>query len=177
MTNGITLSTPPRTRLVDTVIDAALPLTPGMEMKIRQRHIAPGGGFVQTNPVRFKRKSDSPLKKKARRGFHGYPVATIAFYGPDDKRASKVAVGILHAVDAEPAALERWFAEEGDVRTDPAIGANILRFVQDHGAKSVLMTDGIIGCPHEEGIDYPEGQVCPRCPFWAVQPRPSRRSI
>ena len=121
--------------------------------------------------VRFKYHSDSPLKKKARRGFRGYPVATIAFYGPDDKRASKVAVGILHAEGAEPAALERWFAEDGDVRRDPGIGANILRFVQEHGAKTVIMTDGIIGCPHEEGIDYPDGQVCPQCPFWAHRDR------
>ena len=76
-------------------------------------HIAPGGRFVQTNSVRFKRKSDSPLKKKASHGFQGYPVATIAFYGPDDKRASKVAVGIVYAADAEPAALERWFGRGG----------------------------------------------------------------
>jgi hypothetical protein len=117
--------------------------------------------------VRFKQRADSPLKKKAHRGFRGYPAATIAFYGPDDKRASKVAVGIIQAEGAEPAALERWFTEEGDARTDPAIGAGILRFVQDHGAKSVVMTNGIIGCPHEEGIDYPDGQVCPQCPFWA----------
>jgi hypothetical protein len=24
----------------------------------------------------------------------------------------------------------------------------------------------VIGCPHEEGIDFPEGQECPYCPFW-----------
>jgi len=29
------------------------------------------------------------------------------------------------------------------------------------------MVDRIIGCPHEEGIDYPLGRTCPRCPFWA----------
>jgi hypothetical protein len=121
--------------------------------------------------VRFKRHSDSPLKKKAHRGFRGYPIATIAFYGPDDKRASKVAVAIVNAQDAEPAALERWFAQEDDVRTDPAVGAEILRFVQDHGAKSIVMTDRIIGCPHEEGVDYPEGQACPQCPFWTHRDR------
>jgi hypothetical protein len=103
--------------------------------------------------VRFKRYSDSSLTKKARRGFRGYPIATIAFYGPDDKRASKAAVAILHAQGAEPTVLERWFAEERDVRTDPAVGSEILRFVRDHGAKSVVMTDRIIGCPHEEGVD------------------------
>jgi len=121
--------------------------------------------------VRFKRHSDSPLKKKARRGFRGYPVATIAFYGPDDKRASKAAVGIVTAPDAEPVALERWFTEDGDVRTDPIVAGEILQFVRVHGARSVVMTDRIIGCPHEEGVDYPEGQVCPQCPFWAHRDR------
>ncbi|MDB5396087.1 MAG: hypothetical protein JWM91_3593, partial [Rhodospirillales bacterium] len=32
------------------------------------------------------------ISKKARRGFRGWPVATIAFYGPDLSRASKVTV-------------------------------------------------------------------------------------
>jgi hypothetical protein len=35
------------------------------------------------------------LGKRTKRGFRGYPLATIAFYGPDDTRASKVAVGII----------------------------------------------------------------------------------
>ena len=121
--------------------------------------------------MKFKRRSDSPLKKKARRGFQGYPVATIAFYGPNDQRASKVAVGIVTKEDADPDALERWFAEEGDVRTDPAVASQILEFIQRHSAKSVVMTERIIGCPHEEGVDYPDGGVCPQCPFWAHRDR------
>ena len=121
--------------------------------------------------MKFKRRSQSPLKKKARRGFRGYPVATVAFYGPDDTRASKVAVGVIATEGAEPVALERWFAEDRDVRADSAIGVQILEFIERHGAKSVVMADRIIGCPHEEGVDYPEGQVCPRCPFWAHRDR------
>lgn len=101
----------------------------------------------------------------------GYPIGTVAFYGPDEKYASKVAVAIVKAEGDEPTELERWFAEDIDVRTDPAIANDIVRFLQAHGAKSVVMTDRIIGCPHEEGIDYPEGQVCPRCPFWAHRDR------
>ena len=64
------------------------------------------------------------LKKISRKGFHGYPIATVAYYGPDIKRASKV-----------------------------------------------VITDRIIGCPHEEGLDYPEGSKCPQCPFWAFRDR------
>ncbi|MGH9387747.1 MAG: DUF1186 domain-containing protein [Vicinamibacterales bacterium] len=30
-----------------------------------------------------------------------------------------------------------------------------------------MASERIIGCPHEEGIDYPMGRSCPRCPFWA----------
>ena len=121
--------------------------------------------------MRIKQASDSPLKKRAHRGFRGYPIGTVAFYGPDNTRASKVAVGIVTAQDTEPIVLERWFAEDGDIRTDPVVASEILQFLEVHGAKSVVMSDGIIGCPHEEGIDYPVGQVCPQCPFWAHRDR------
>jgi hypothetical protein len=116
-------------------------------------------------------KRQSPLNKKAKRGFRGYPVATIMFYGPTDQRATKVAVGMIayEGADAEP--LRRWWSEEEDVRQSRAIGEAILDFIQGHEAKSVVMADRITGCPHEEGKDYPDGQVCPACPFWANRNR------
>ena len=86
-----------------------------------------------------------------RRGFRGYPVGTVAFYGPDDTRATKVAVGVVPAEDAEPTEIERWFNDERDVRADAAIGKAILDFLASHGVRSVALTGGIIGCPHEEG--------------------------
>jgi hypothetical protein len=121
--------------------------------------------------MKIKVRSDSPLKKKARRGFQGYPVATVAFYGPDDQRASKVAVGILPSENAEPDAFHRWFATDRDLRTDREVASEILGFIQRHEAKTVVMTSKVIGCPHEEGIDYPDGEVCPQCPFWAHRDR------
>ena len=71
------------------------------------------------------------LSKRAKKGFRGWPVATVALYGPDDSMATKLT---------------------------------------EARAKSVVMTDRIIGCPHEEGIDY-EGVTCPACPFWAGRDR------
>ncbi len=119
----------------------------------------------------MKIRSKSCLSKRAKRGFRGYPIATIAFYGPNDERASKAAVAIVPEEDAEPLALERWFSECGDIRSDPAIAEQILAFIHQYEAKSVTMADCIIGCPHEEGVDYPEGAVCPQCPFWANRDR------
>lgn len=120
---------------------------------------------------KLRRRSRSPLEKKARRGFRGYPVATIAFYGPNDEIASKVAVSIVPAEGAEADPLERWFSDDLDVRRDSTIGEEILAFIRRHEAKSVVMADRIIGCPHEEKIDYPEGEVCPECRFWAHRDR------
>jgi hypothetical protein len=98
-------------------------------------------------------------------------LATVAFYGPDDQRATKVAVGILRREGAEPDSLERWFSEGTDVRSDVAIAEQIGEFIDRQGAKSVALADRIIGCPHEEGIDYPHGTACPQCPFWANRDR------
>jgi len=111
------------------------------------------------------------LAKKAKRGFRGYPVATVALYGPDDKRASKVAVGIVAEENGKVSALERWSSEDEDIRTEPSILRAVLEFIEAHGVRSVVMTDRIIGCPHEEGVDYPDGEKCPQCPFWATRDR------
>lgn len=111
------------------------------------------------------------FRKKAKKGFDGYPVATVAYYGPDDQRASKVAVGIILAEGGDAEVLERWFSDINDVRTDPEILKEVLGFVSAHSAKSVVMADRILGCPHEEGKDYPEGEKCPKCTFWANRDR------
>ena len=117
----------------------------------------------------------SPLRhslgKKARKGFRGYPVATVAYYGPDNTRASKVALGIFLKEGEEAARLERFFSEEDDVRYDPSIQQQIQTLIKDFAVRSVAMADRIMGCPHEEVVDYPEGQSCPKCPYWAGRDR------
>lgn len=106
----------------------------------------------------------SRLSKKAKRGFRGYPAATLAFYGPNAEFASKIAVGIVQEEDGEPD-MHRWHATGPDVRADREIEAAVLDLLEKEGVKSVAMVDKIIGCPHEQGVDY-EGDWCPECPYW-----------
>ncbi len=113
----------------------------------------------------------SPLSKRARRGFRGYPVATVAYYGPTADVATKVAIGIVPAEGAGADVLERWWSEDEDARYSASIGMEIIAFLQDHRVKSVVLADRIIGCPHEEGHDYPAGDACPQCPYWASRDR------
>jgi hypothetical protein len=102
----------------------------------------------------------------------GYPIATIAYYGPDNKTASKVVVGIVRSGnDQEPLELRKWFARDQDLRMDSAIIHEMVDFIQAHSVHRVAMVDKIIGCPHEEGIDYPLEEACPQCPYWANRDR------
>ena len=73
----------------------------------------------------------------------------------------------MSAEDAEATDLRRWFSkEQTDIRDDIRVTEEVLAFITEAGAKSVVMTDRIIGCPHEEGIDYERAT----CPAGAVTP-------
>ena len=111
------------------------------------------------------------LRKKAKQGFQGYPVATVTYYGSDDTRASKVSIGIILVEGGEVATLVRWFNETSDIRMDAEVNEKIVNLLREHGVKSVVTPDRILGCPHEEGTDYPDGEKCPRCTFWANRDR------
>jgi hypothetical protein len=125
-----------------------------------------GVGSMKKGHGRF-----SILKGKSKRGFRGYPLATIAYYGPDATRATKVAVCVFADEHQEAGPPERWRSVDSDVRFDPEICGSIVEFVQAHNVKSVVMSPGVVGCPHEEGVDYPEGEKCPACPYWADKNR------
>lgn len=111
------------------------------------------------------------LRRRSKRKGGTFPAATIAFYGPDNRHASKVAVGIVASEDARVEPLERWYEKNLDVRVDPRIGEEVTGFLKSHGVRSVVVAEGIIGCPHEEGKDYPDGEECPECPFWKGKDR------
>ena len=96
-----------------------------------------------------------------------YPFATIAGYGPDNKTATKLVVGVFQRPgQTEPDPMRRWFKPDGGVDKDPTIMAEIAAFLKERGVQQTIMADRIMGCPHQEGVDYPTGGTCPHCPFW-----------
>jgi hypothetical protein len=117
------------------------------------------------------------LGRKLKQRFRGYPIATIAFYGPTAEFATKVVVGIFNDENVDADSLEKWFSQDSDIRLDSGIGEDLVAFIKSLEVKSVVVTDGIIGCPHEEGIDYPDGKSCPECPYWAGRDRWTRERI
>ena len=112
----------------------------------------------------------SRLRRRAKQGDRGLPRATLAFYGPDDKRATKAVLGIFLR-DEDNAIIHRYFSDEADARYTIKIQENILARLREHNVRSLIMMEKIFGCPHEEGIDYPIGGSCPQCPFWKDRDR------
>ena len=112
----------------------------------------------------------SILRKRAKQGDRGFPKATLAFYGPDDKQASKAVLGIFLR-DGDKGIIHRYFSEAADARYKIDIQESILARLREHDVHSLIMMEKIFGCPHEEGIDYPEGASCPQCPFWKDRDR------
>jgi len=82
-----------------------------------------------------------------------YPLGTVAMYGPDDKTTTKIAAGVILHDGVEPI-MQRWVAT--DVMTNSKVQQELKDF----------FLQGNMGCPHEEGEDFPLGEDCPFCPFW-----------
>jgi hypothetical protein len=112
------------------------------------------------------------MKRRKRRKPPEYPIGTVAMYGPDDKTTTKIAAGvILH--DGADAIIKRWVAT--DVTTNAKVRQEMKDFFLQHGVNSVAMSQGNMGCPHEEGLDFPHGKDCPFCPFWKGKQGSNRR--
>ena len=101
-----------------------------------------------------------------------FPVGTVALYGPDDKTTTKIAAGVIRHEGAE-LILKRWMAS--DATTSPKVQQELQEFFAQHGVRSVVMSEGNMGCPHEEGEDFPVGEDCPFCPFWKGKQGSKRR--
>ncbi len=101
-----------------------------------------------------------------------HPMGTVALYGPDDKTTTKIAAAVFLHDGAEPI-IERWVGT--DVSTSPKVQRELKEFFEKHGVKSVVLSDSNMGCPHEEGLDFPRGEDCPFCPFWKGKQGSARR--
>src|SRR4051794_41986807 len=102
-------------------------------------------------PPRRARELHKRLGKKAKRGFRGFPVGTVALYGPDDRRATKLVAAVIAREDDPPSDLRRYVAAGGDGRQDPTILEEGVLLFQAHGGRSVGIGDPVIGCSHQGG--------------------------
>jgi hypothetical protein len=105
-------------------------------------------------------------------GFRGFPVGTVAFYGPDDRTVTKILAAVVADEAGSITALRKWRGD--DLAENPQVSRELAEFFAANPTRSLVLSDGILGCPHDEGVDYPEGAACPHCPFWSERDRRAR---
>lgn len=104
--------------------------------------------------------------KKVRTDFR---TGTIAYYGPNDKNRYKIVVGITVAAGRNFIETRKWSSESKDIKNAKHVLEEIAAYLNLSRVNSVVRIERVIGCPHEVGIDYPEGMTCPVCPFWVKE--------
>ena len=133
----------------------------------------------QTSSVQ--NESSNPRAANARRlaelaagRLNDFPLGTVARYGPDDKTATKFVAAVFAHEGSEPV-LERWVSTAID--TNERIRQEVADFFKKHHVRKVIGVPEILGCPHEEEKDFPLGDDCPFCPFWAGKQGTARRDL
>ncbi len=114
--------------------------------------------------------SNQELSARRKTGFRklisensSYPLATITYHGPSPISATKIIVGILKSKDQE-LVIRSWTGD--NIADNVEMAREIARFIKEHDVARVLTSEWVLSCPHQEGIDYPEGDLCPTCPDW-----------
>lgn len=91
-------------------------------------------------------------------------VATLVLYGPDDRSFTKVVLSYVPEDESERGLQEKWLlAHPGSDEWIAKASSRIAAW----DVVAVIMPEGVYGCPHEEGVNFPIGEDCPECPFWA----------
>ncbi|OOZ39883.1 hypothetical protein BOW53_09770 [Solemya pervernicosa gill symbiont] len=81
------------------------------------------------------------IEKKVKRGFQGYPLISVDYYGPDDSLATKVIVGFVAEEGFKPQQQE--FETEGDIREEVNVQTTILKLIERTEAKTVTLSEGV----------------------------------
>ncbi|MEP1552119.1 MAG: hypothetical protein ABJJ44_12125 [Paraglaciecola sp.] len=82
-------------------------------------------------------KSQKRINKRVKRGFHGYPLITIQYFGNDDGIAIKVEVGFIEAENTTP--MLEAFESSTDIRQDETVQTTIIKIIDRVDAKTVTL--------------------------------------
>ena len=86
-------------------------------------------------------KARKRIAKMVNKGFQGYPMINITYFGPTDKLATKVILEFI--VEEEGEAQLEPFNTDTDIIEDVSVQTTILKIIQRSGAKTVTLDEHI----------------------------------
>jgi hypothetical protein len=102
--------------------------------------------------------------KKAIKEKKNFPIGILVHFGPDSETITKTVAVVVQRKNAT-LSIKSW--NTPDISSNPKIAKDIGNYFKQNLVEEILMTDGVAGCPHDEGVDYPRGSDCPHCPYWS----------
>ncbi|MBZ2168790.1 hypothetical protein K8I84_08420 [Marinobacter sp. F4216] len=86
-------------------------------------------------------KAKKRIAKQVKKGFHGYPLVALEYFGKTPDSATEVVIYFTEKEGAEPQ--KQRFVSGGDAREDETIQSALLKIIERADAKTVTEIDGI----------------------------------
>ena len=86
-------------------------------------------------------KSTARIAKRVKKGFQGYPLISLAYFGESADYATEVVITFIAEEGAS--AQEQKFSSNADAKTDITIQTTLLKIIERADAKTVAEVDGI----------------------------------
>ncbi|WP_111494256.1 hypothetical protein [Marinobacter bohaiensis] len=86
-------------------------------------------------------KAKKRIAKQVKKGFHGYPLISLEYFGETPDRASEVVISFIAEENAEPQ--KQTFVSGKDVREDEAILSALVKIIERADAQTVAEQEGV----------------------------------
>ena len=86
-------------------------------------------------------KAKKRIAKQVKKGFHGYPLVSLEYFGKTPDSATEVVVAFTAEEDAEPQ--KQTFVSGSDAREDETIQSTLVKIIERADAKTVAEVDGV----------------------------------
>ncbi|MHA7923689.1 MAG: hypothetical protein ACX936_00720 [Marinobacter sp.] len=90
-------------------------------------------------------KAKKRIAKQVKKGFHGYPLVSLEYFGKTPDSASEVVISYTEEEGAE--SQKQTFVSGSDAREDETIQSALLKIIERADAKTVTEVDGVSNLP------------------------------
>ncbi|MBN27334.1 MAG: hypothetical protein CL578_20130 [Alteromonadaceae bacterium] len=87
-------------------------------------------------------KAHKRIEKRVKRGFQGYPMISIQYFGQSSDLASKVEVSFIEQEGAP--AMAESFNSSNDIRQDETVQTTIIKIIDRVDAKTVTLAETVL---------------------------------
>jgi hypothetical protein len=90
-------------------------------------------------------KAKKRIAKQVKKGFHGYPLVSLEYFGKTPDSASEVVISYTEEEGAE--SQKQTFVSGSDAQEDETIQSALLKIIERADAKTVTEVDGVSNLP------------------------------